>query len=263
VSARYRLGGGFSVRGAGYKSFRAPGLNNLYRSFSSTTAITIANPTLSPERLVGGEVGLEFETHRIAFGATWFEYDTKSLIASYRIPNAAAAPPAVVAICGPTLSNCPATVNFNTNAQDAISRGLELTTSWRVMPSLRVNGGYAYTDSHYILTTTGDPTNVQLGGIPKSLGSLGVSWAPSARVTGYLGARYSSSMYLDVNQTIPQSSFTLLNASASIAVTHEIELTGSVMNATDVRYTDTATTSAAGKTLGMPRAFATGLRWRF
>ncbi len=55
-----------------------------------------------------------------------FLYDIKNLIASYRVPNAAAAPPQVIAICGPMLANCPATVNFNTNAQNGRSYGLEL-----------------------------------------------------------------------------------------------------------------------------------------
>ena len=61
-----------------------------------------------------------------------FIYDIKDLIASYRILNAASAPPQVIAICGPTLANCPATVNFNTNAQDGRSYGLELVGRWDV-----------------------------------------------------------------------------------------------------------------------------------
>ena len=49
LALRYSVSEEVDLRAAAYKSFRAPGLNNLYRSFSSTTSITIANPLLFPE----------------------------------------------------------------------------------------------------------------------------------------------------------------------------------------------------------------------
>ncbi|HEV8217920.1 MAG TPA: TonB-dependent receptor, partial [Gemmatimonadaceae bacterium] len=76
ISARLDIAHGLSVRGAAYKSFRAPGLNNLYRSFSSTTSITVANPLLEPERLQGGEIGADWRTKALDLGATWFQYNT-------------------------------------------------------------------------------------------------------------------------------------------------------------------------------------------
>jgi iron complex outermembrane receptor protein len=263
VSLRYDLGEHFSARGAVYKSFRAPGLNNLYRSFSSTTSITIANPGLSPETLTGGELGFDIQTQPVTLGATVFQYNTKALIASYKVPNAAAAPPAVIAICGPTLSNCPATVNFNTNSQDAISRGLELVGAWRAAHSLTVNAAYTYTDSHYSATTTGDPTGVQLGAIPTDLATLGLTWQVTPRWNSYASLRYNGPMFLDVNKTIPQTAFTLVNLSTSYQVSKQLEFYGAVGNLTDREYTDNATTSAASKTLGMSRSITSGLRVRF
>ena len=252
-----------SFRGAAYRAFRAPGLNNLYRSFSSTTSITIANPNLSPETLTGAEVGTDVRTGGITLGGTVFQYNTNSLIAAYKIPNAAAAPSAVIAICGPTLANCPATVNFNTNGQDAISRGAEVVGTWRASPTITVDAGYTYTDSHYTSTTTGDPIGVQLGAIPKNVGTFGVSWRPTPRWDGFVGARYNDAMFLDVNQTIHQAAFTLLNASTSYRFNQRFEVYGSVTNLTDSKYADNATTSAAGQTLGLGRAFTSGVRYRF
>lgn len=263
IAARYELTRAFSLRGAAYRAFRAPGLNNLYRSFSSTTSITIANPTLEPETLTGAEVGADYRAGRVTLGGTYFEYDTKNLIASYKIPNAAAAPPAVIAICGQTLSNCPATVNFNTNGQNAISRGAELTSRWRLANPLTLEADYTFTDSHYTSTTTGDPVNAQLGAIPKHVGVAGLTWQAAPRWNLYAGARYNSAMFLDVNHTIRQNAFTLVNASTSYRVTDRVELYGSVTNLTDVKYADNATTSASGQTLGLGRALTSGLRLRF
>jgi len=263
VSARLDVAKGLSLRGAAYKSFRAPGLNNLYRSFSSTTSITIANALLEPERLKGGEVGADWRTKSLDVGATWFQYNTSGLIASYKIPNAQAAPAAVVAICGATLANCPATVNFNTNGQDAISRGLELSGAWRVAPRLSIDGGYTYTDSHYSSATTGDPIDAQLGAVPKHLETLGTTWRLTAKWNAFVGARHNDAMFLDVNHTIYQPAFTLVNASTSYRATERVEVYGSVNNATDVKYADNGTTSAAGQILGLHRSFSSGLRLRF
>ena len=263
ISARLDVAKGLSVRGAAYKSFRAPGLNNLYRSFSSTTSITIANALLAPERLKGGELGADWRTKSIDVGATWFQYNTDGLIAAYKIPNAQTAPAAVVTICGATLSNCPATVNFNTNGQNSVSRGLELSGAWRVAPRLSIDGGYTYTDSHYSSATTGDPIDAQLGAVPKHLETLGTTWRLTSKWNAFVGARHNDAMFLDVNHTIYQPAFTIVNASTSYRATDRVELYGSVNNATDIHYADNATTSAAGEILGLRRSFSSGLRLRF
>lgn len=263
LSARFDVSNHFSIRGAGYKAFRAPGLNNLYRSFSSTTSITIANATLKPETLKGGEAGADFRSRRVDVGATYFRYDTKGLIASYKIANAAAAPAEITAICGADLSNCPATVNLNTNGQNATSRGIEATIGWHPLKTLDVDGGYTYTDSRYTSTTTGDPVGAQLGAIPKHLATLGVTWQATPKWHAFVGARHNDAMFLDVNHTIAQPQFTLFNASTSYQVAKQLELYGSVTNLTNEKYSDNSTTNAAGQTLGMVRAFTTGVRVRF
>lgn len=261
LALRYALTDRLSVRGAAYTAFRAPGLNNLYRSFSSTTSITVANPLLLPETLRGAEMGGDLELDALTLGATLFQYNTKDLIASYRIQDAASAPPEVVAVCGADLSNCPATVNLNTNGQDARSRGVELTARVRVARPLSVGASYAFTSSYYTSTTTGDPTHAQLGGVPKHVATLSAEWTPHRRASLSATLRYSGSMYLDVNHTIPQHGFALLGASASYGWTDRLTLYGTVANLTDFEYSDSPTTSAASQTLGLPRAFTGGVRW--
>lgn len=263
LSVRYAIDDHFSLRTAAYKAFHAPGLNNLYRSFASSTSITLANPTLSPETLTGGEFGVDFTAANLTLGATWFQYDTKALIASYKIQNAASAPAPVVAICGSTLSNCPATVNFNTNGQNALSQGLEFTADWRVARDATLTAAYTYTDSHYTSTTTGDPTGKQLGAIPKNLATLGMSWQLTRKWGLYASGRYNDSMFLDVNGTIPQKSFILVNASTSYQIARQLELYLAGVNLTSVRYVDSGTTSTSSETLGLPLSLTSGFRWKF
>jgi iron complex outermembrane receptor protein len=263
ISARVQATDALSFRGAAYRAFRAPGLNNLYRSYSSTTFISIANPLLKPETLTGGEVGADWRGDMFTLGATWFQYNTKALIATYKVTSAATAPAAVTAVCGADLSNCPATITFNTNDQDAVSRGLELTGHWQPIGTVGVDAGYTYTDSHYTSSTTGDPIDVQLGAIPTSFATLAANWQVTPSWNASADAHYNSSMYLDVNQTIPQSAFTVFGANVSYQFTSTAQVYASVANITNKRYADNATTSASSEILGMPRTIGTGVRLHF
>ncbi len=52
------------LRLAGYRAFRAPTLNELYRPFQVGTVVTQANPLLDPETLWGGDAGAEVQVAR-------------------------------------------------------------------------------------------------------------------------------------------------------------------------------------------------------
>ena len=58
ASASYRLGDGVTLRGALYRGFRAPTLNEFYRTFSSGSTQTRPNEDLGPETLIGGDAGV-------------------------------------------------------------------------------------------------------------------------------------------------------------------------------------------------------------
>jgi outer membrane receptor protein involved in Fe transport len=60
------------LRAAGYRAFRAPTLNELYRSFQVGTVLTAANDRLGPEHVLGGELGLEFATTSTRLRLTGF-----------------------------------------------------------------------------------------------------------------------------------------------------------------------------------------------
>lgn len=69
----FRATRGFSVRGAFYQGFRAPTLDELYRSFRVGNVLTNANPNLGPEHVNGYEFGLNQQvTARFFWRATVF-----------------------------------------------------------------------------------------------------------------------------------------------------------------------------------------------
>src|SRR4029079_18921667 len=58
VSLLHKLTENISLTLSGYRAFRAPTLNELYRSFRVGSVLTLANDKLRAERLTGGEAGI-------------------------------------------------------------------------------------------------------------------------------------------------------------------------------------------------------------
>ena len=54
------VGGGLSLRSAGYLGWRMPTLNELFRPFRAGADATAANPDLEPEQLAGAEAGPDY-----------------------------------------------------------------------------------------------------------------------------------------------------------------------------------------------------------
>jgi len=73
ASAAWRLGhSGVTVRGSAYQGFRAPTLNEFYRSFSAGSTLTRPNEALDPERLTGGDLGVQASRGRASVRVTGF-----------------------------------------------------------------------------------------------------------------------------------------------------------------------------------------------
>lgn len=73
ASGAYRLGAsGVTVRGSVYRGFRAPTLNEFYRSFSAGSTLTRPNEALDPERLIGGDLGVQAARGRASVRVTGF-----------------------------------------------------------------------------------------------------------------------------------------------------------------------------------------------
>jgi outer membrane receptor protein involved in Fe transport len=74
AAALYHLSDRLSVWGAGNSGFRAPTLTELYRQFSVGAVTTRPNDQLGPERLVGGEAGVNVAPARdVTARVTWYD----------------------------------------------------------------------------------------------------------------------------------------------------------------------------------------------
>ncbi len=73
---------GLSLRTAAYLGWRMPTLNELFRPFRAGLDATAANPDLDPEKLVGAELGGEYEHGDIRLSVTGFFNKLKNAIAN-------------------------------------------------------------------------------------------------------------------------------------------------------------------------------------
>lgn len=272
LEARYAINDAWSVRSATYKAFRAPGFNNLTRTFGTGTNTTIANPDLVPEDLTGWEVGSDYRDERFHLSATYFLYDIKNMIATFTAAGGGA-PQQVQVICGgAALPTCGGSAKYYTNDQDGQSHGVELTGTMRYSGELDFNAFYTHTESY--LTRRGavvtDPLGVQLAGIPKNVALIGVTWKPLDRLQAYAELRYTGAMLLDTTSNHSTTRFgqggsTVLNASVNYSLSKSITLFANVVNLNNRQYGETpyAVSQPYNQVLSMPRAVNVGIRARF
>jgi iron complex outermembrane receptor protein len=270
VAARYALTDALSLRGAVYKAFRAPGFNNLTRTFGTGTSTTIANPDLVPENLRGWEAGADFRRSGLTLGATYFRYDIHDMIATFTA-RAGSAPQQVQLICGgAALPTCGGSARYYTNDQDGKSHGLELIAKWQPRPGLTLDGYATRTRSY--LTRRGsvvtDPLGVQLAGVPKNVATIGMTWRDGPWRTRLQG-RYTGPMWLDTTSSpgvrFGQGGFTVWDASADYQWTPAIAFFLRVNNLSNRRYGEGtyAVSQRHQQTLSPPRMLSGGLRARF
>ena len=271
LAARLDLTQGWSVRAAAYRAFRAPGFNNTMRSFGTTTP-TLANPDLGTEDLRGWEVGSDLALGAVTLGATWFNYDVKNQIATFRVNSWATAPEPVRTICaaggGQNLTLCGGSANFYTNDQDGRSRGLELEATAALPWRLQLQAQYTYTDS--VLVRRGavvtDPLGVQLVGVPHDVAQVQLAWEATPALRAQLGLRWIGPLPIDTTSvagvTYWQGGNTVLDASLRWQLRRSLQLWASATNLLDHAYSENGYTFTQpfNRTLSAPRTVAAGLR---
>ena len=82
IGAVYDLGPSWQLTASAYGGFRAPTLNELYRSFRLGNVLTLANEGLQAEHIQGGEAGIRFLRRRFLLGASAFQESVDDPVAN-------------------------------------------------------------------------------------------------------------------------------------------------------------------------------------
>jgi outer membrane receptor protein involved in Fe transport len=248
----HKLTSNVSLTASGYRAFRAPTLNELYRGFRAGNVFTEFNPNLRAERLTGAEGG--------AIVTGW---DQRVMLRANFFWNQITRP-----IANVTLTTTPSLITRQRqNLGSTRSQGVELEASGRLSASVTLSGGYEYTDA----TVTSFTVDPALAGLNPSLVGLDVPQVPRHQFTfqaSYsrpfvllgLQGRFGGNQFDDDQNTLLLRRYFVLDASASHSLRHGIELFVAVENLTNRRY-DVGRTPVL--TVGPPILARAGVRLQF
>jgi outer membrane receptor protein involved in Fe transport len=246
LSVRYTLDDHWALRAAGYKAFRAPNLNDLYRGYSIPGGTFLPNPDLKPERLTGGEAGADFDYGALHGQLTAYSNTIRDLLTSRNLAQ----------------DELPPGFFFGTrniNAGRARTNGIELEAHWQFARAWNAVVNYAHNNPK-ILENPADPTtagNIE-GGIPRNAAALGLVYAPGP-FTAATRVRYVQGYFTDNAGALPIDSYTVFDLSGSWRLTRRVELYAQIENLFNRQYI-AQNSGNATPSLGTPFTAFAGVR---
>ena len=228
--------------------FRAPTLNELYRQFRVGAILTLANADLGPERLVGGEVGVNVAPMRdLTVRTTWFDN---------RVEN--------------PVSNV--TIATNTRQRQNLGRtriwGVQSDVEYRLSAVWRVGAGYMYNQAKVTeFEATPELVGNFLPQVPEHRGSLSVTYSNPRVVSASVNGLFFGHQFDDDQNTAARPgnfapglpAYATLEMMISRALGQHADVFFGVQNLFDEEYY----VGLAPTTIGSPRLMHGGIRVRF
>ncbi len=227
---------------AGYRSFRGPTLNELYRSFRVGDTVTLANPGLRAESLHGGEIGARWSDPRATASSTLFWSETKDPVANR------------------TLTTTPTLITRQRqNLGRTRARGMEVDADARLRGGVRLGAGYAFTDGFVqSFPTSPDLEGNLLPQLPRHQASLRLRYE-GARLSAGAALRFVGLQYEDDRNELALDSYLVADLTAAFRLGRSGALFAAIENVFDERAAVGLTPVA---TLGPPFLVRVGVRLR-
>jgi outer membrane receptor protein involved in Fe transport len=259
AAAMYHVTDRVSVWGAANSGFRAPTLTELYRQFSVGAITTRPNDQLGPERLVGGEAGVNVApSKRVTARLTWFNNHVNDPILNV------------------TLN---ATTAQKQNLGQIRVRGVQTDVEYQIDSSWRVSGAYVYDQAK---VTDGGVTNAALVGkyvpqVPLHRGTLQVAYSNPKYATVAFSMQALSLQYNDDQNvqfippaTLAEAGYTSFSgpglpgyASFDLTALREIGRNVQVFFGIQNMFNQVSFVQTNPSTVGTPRLYNGGVRVRF
>ena len=245
VALLHKLTENVSLMVSGYRAFRAPTLNELYRSFRVGNVLTQANVNLRAERLTGGEAGISASAFdkKLNMRGTFFWSEIVRPVANV------------------TLSATPALITRQRqNLGRTRSRGVDIEAEARITNTLSVSGGYQFLDA----TVIRFPANTSLEGllipqVPRHLMTFQMRYSNPRVLTFAIQGRAGSTQFDDDQNLFALDPYFTLDAFASRRLGKGVEAFGALENLTGERY-DIGRTPV--RTIGPPLLARIGVRFQ-
>ena len=250
VSVLYAATSNLSLSMSGYRSFRAPTLNELYRGFRVGSVLTNPNPDLAAERLTGMDAGANafFLNRKLNLRGNFFWDDIVNPIANVTLD-----------------ANSNPIQRQRQNLGRTRSRGMELDAVAHVTRHIELSGGYQFVNAT-VVSFPADPANNpplegnQIPQIPRNQFTLQARyWNPSKLMLSVQG-RFVGDQFDDDINTLLLGRFFAMDILVGRSLGHGVEVFGAIENVTNQRY-DIAKTPTPN--VGPPILARIGVRLNF
>lgn len=254
LAVRRDMGGGQSVRLAGYSGFRPATLNELHRPFRVGNDLTEANAALAPERLAGVETGWAWTGDRASLTATAFWTRIEDAIVNVTIgAGPGTFPRAGFVPAGGVLRQ-------RRNAGTIEATGVELDGRFELSDALSLHAALSATDARL----DGGAPAPQLTGLrpaqaPIWSAVVGLDWRPVEQLTLAADLRWESRRFEDdLNSRVLDAAVTV-NMRAEWGVSPSATLWLAADNLLDADV-ETGETGTGVSSFGPPRTLSVGVR---
>jgi outer membrane receptor protein involved in Fe transport len=254
LSVLRALSSNVSITGSMYRAFRAPTLNELYRSFRLANVLTLNNPFLNAERLTGAEAGVNITAlqRKLDLRGTFFWSDIVDPVENVTV--------------NPTSSPV---LRQKQNLGRIRSRGLELDGVVHVGRDVQISAGYEFTDAT-VVNYTVPPGEVSLLGkkvaqVPQNVFTWEARYWNPSRIMISVQGRFVGNQFDDDQNLYPLGRFYTMDLQIGRNLTRNLEIFAAAENILDERYNVANTPTANGSlfNIGPPILYRLGLRLNF
>ena len=240
IAGMLRVNDHLSLAASAYRSFRAPTLNELYRTFRVGNVVTLANEELRAERLQGIEGSAIFSAWHVDGRATVYEMTVEENVANV------------------TLSSTPELITRQRqNLGQTRARGFELDAQARPGSRFNASFGYLYVNS----TVRSFAANPELVGrhvpqVPKHQASVQIS--STGRTSIGIQTRWVDSQFEDDLNQLALNSY----VAADILISRSLHRGGTLFIAAENLFDEQYEIGRTPvPTIGPPRSLRAGIRF--
>lgn len=243
-----------SVTGSMYRAFRAPTLNELYRTFRVANVVTLNNPYLNAERLTGAEAGVNISAldHKLDLRGTFFWSDIVDPVENVTIDPTS----------NPVLRQ-------KENLGRIRSRGVELDGVVHVSRDIQLSAGYEFTGAMIVAYQVRQGAVSLLGNdvaqVPRNVFTWEARYWNPSRLLFSVQGRFVGNQFDDDQNLYPLGRFYTMDLQIGRKVSRNLEVFAAAENLLDERY-KVANTPVSGGSLfniGPPILYRVGLRLNF
>ena len=257
ATLRHQINSNISWDASVYRAFRAPTLNELYRSFRQGNTTTQANATLTAEHLTGVDAGISVDrfNRRLEIRGVFFYNQIIDPVA-----NVTCMPPP------DALPGCPAPVpNVIARIRENLGRisapGFDAGATAHITRSFDLSAGYQFVNSRVVSFPEGTSlVGLWVAQVPHNSFTFQARYSNPRILFISVDGRFIGKQFDDDQNQFPLGNFFVLDAMASRSIGAGLEVLGAVENLFNEKYTTAATPVPQ---LGLPIAARIGLRYQF